>query len=219
MRVNKVTATLLVMILCQAVVLVSRAHRTQQAATNPMAASRDRVWGYPSAKIRITEYADFQCGACQKAALLLARLIKKYPKDFYIKSHYFPLAGHRHGLRSAVYAECASRQGKFWDYSELLFQRQAQWSALVDADAAFKGYAAELALDQGKMEACVNDPSVEQKIINEKRHGATLGVNQTPSFFVNGKFIVGYKSLVDELRVFYPNETYEEIETHAGHAH
>ena len=168
-----------------------------------------RVMGPADADVKIVEYVDFQCGACQQASFLLKQYMKKYPSRILLEAKTYPLSGHPYGFLSAQYAHCAAGAGKFWPFYNLVFERQIEWSHLPHP-ASVKGRFAEIArmagLDPVKLEACADDPATRRAVEKEKDAGSEMGVRSTPTFFVNGQAIVGTKELTRELDKYFPNE-------------
>lgn len=158
-----------------------------------------RTKGDKGATIQITEFIDFECPACARGAGYLARTMTEHPARIRLELKYFPLPSHRHGFLAARYAECAARQGKFWPFHDVLIARQPNWSRLMDATPAFALIAQEVAMDTGRLDACLNDKSVDALIQQSHLEGERRGVKSTPTYYVNGKMVVGVQSLEPEL--------------------
>ena len=158
-----------------------------------------RTKGNKNAPIQIAEFIDLECPACARGAEYLARMMAAHPEAIRLDLKYFPLPSHHHGFLAARYAECAARQGKFWLFHDALLSRQANWSRLMDATPAFALIAQEVALDTGKLNACLNDKSVDALIQQSHLEGEQRGVKSTPTYYVNGKMVVGLQSLEPEL--------------------
>ena len=197
---NKFLITVLAVLLCAGSVWCFRVLRPNpEELLKKRIAERSR--GNPKAAIWITEYFDYQCPPCAVARKNLDEVLKKSPDKVYLQVRYFPLAAHKNAMKAAVYAECASRQpGKFWKFHEQLFEHQTEWAMDPYAELKFLGYAQNAELDLPRWDVCIKDPSVERFIIEEKAKGESLGVKITPSFFVNGKLVVGVNGLTEELK-------------------
>ena len=169
-----------------------------------------RVKGNPEAPVKIVEFADFQCPACANGAKLIKELFQKYPDSIRLEMKYFPLLNiHKNTFLATHYAECAARQGSFWAYHDLLFERQKIWSEMIDPKDAFEQFARELKLDPNQLKACLGDKSVDVLITKFKGEGNLAGVKSTPTYFVNGQMIVGSKTIQDEIikRIPSPKQT------------
>ncbi len=191
---RKVVWTLAVLVAGYFSVAAGRFLVLSPAAENGPAGSGPlRAKGNPTAPFWIIEYIDFQCASCGRASLLLHDTMEKYPEKIYLQVRFRPLPNHLHGLRSAVYAECASRQGKFWDFYEIIFGKQPDWVNLEEVEPLFRTYADLAGLDRKELDACLADPTVEKKVQAEGEEAERHGIKATPSIYVNGKLIVGYK--------------------------
>lgn len=166
---------------------------------NTLSPAQMRIKGDNGAPVRVTEFIDFQCPACARGTEYLSRVIAQHPSGIRLELKYFPLPSHRHGFLAARYAECAARQGKFWPFHDALIARQPNWSRLTDATPAFTLIAREIALDPGRLDACLNDKSVDAFIQRSHQEGERQGVKSTPTYYVNGKMVVGVPSLEIEL--------------------
>lgn len=163
-----------------------------------------RSQGRPWAPLWIVEFTDFQCPACRQAASMMEDYLSRHPSEIFFQVRYSPLLrSRRYALKSALYADCAAEQKKFWEFHDLLFDRQLEWSASEDPDALFREYAWTAGVDRGRLEACVADPRTKQRVITEKDESIRLGVAETPTFFINGKRAVGTEALRRELENYF----------------
>lgn len=163
-----------------------------------------RTKGNPQARVKIVEFVDFQCPACAYGINLLKTYFAQHPNDMYIQVKYFPLTNmHRHAMISALYSECAARQGKFWELDDLMIPQQSQWAQLISPDPVFQSMAGQVGIDPGQLNACLASDDARRVINNEKSLGQSLGIVSTPTYFINGKMVVGGKSMVDELKKYF----------------
>ncbi len=165
-----------------------------------------RSEGDSGAPIWIVEYIDYQCGACRTASQWLKETRERFPKKIYLQVRFHPILAHPYGLKSAIYAECASRQGRFWPFHEILFKKQPKWSHVPpeEIDALFESYAKEAGLNVRNLRACVASPLTKATVFEENQASQSMGVKVTPTFFVNGKMIVGLQAIAEELRKLLP---------------
>lgn len=112
---------------------------------------------------------------------------------------------HHHAMISAIYSECAARQGKFWELDDVMIPQQQQWAQLINPEPVFQSMAAQVGMDMNQLNTCVASDDARKVINDEKSIGQSLGINSTPTYFVNGKMVVGVKSLQDELKNYFPN--------------
>jgi protein-disulfide isomerase len=147
--------------------------------------------GPADAAVTLVEFADFQCPACAAFYGFSGRLIKQNYVDgggsvrwiFYD----YPLEQHPHAIPAALAGRCAGEQGRFWQMHDLMFARQSQWSPKDDARGDFEEMAEELGLDRGAYRECVRDGRYLEQIFASAKYGQRLGVNSTPTLFVNGQ--------------------------------
>ncbi len=143
--------------------------------------------GTSTAKVKITEYADFQCPACAAMAPTVADLLAKYPNDIELTFKHFPLTQiHPRALLAAKASEAAGKQGKFFEMHDKLFAGQSTWASNSKAEEIFVGYAAELGLDIEKFKTDLKNDEIAAKIRSNTAEGNQNNVQGTPTFFVNG---------------------------------
>jgi len=199
-NISKPVATVLVIISCIAAVQITTFvlsyFRGTPAAKSVLARSK----GNPKAELKITEYIDFQCPACARGAKTLHEITVKYPAKIYLEMKYFPLGqSHQHAMISALYAECTARQDKFWAFVDPLLEKQSLWAKLTNAEPMFREIAQAVRVDLDQLNSCLVEKGVEEAILKERDFGKTLGIKSTPTYFINGKMVVGAKSLQEEL--------------------
>lgn len=157
--------------------------------------------GSPSAPVTIIIYSDFQCPACAKNEAIVKEILDKYQDKVYLIFRPYPLPVHRHGFTSAVAAECAKQQDKFWAYHDLLFDRQYDWGqnlvdiSVTDPSNKFSQYAAELGLNVDQFNQCLQSDSAKQAVMSSSREGDDLQIASTPTIFIGSRRIVGPLSL------------------------
>lgn len=148
--------------------------------------SKGQKIGSDSAKVKLVEFSDFQCPACLAAEPYIKQIRTSYPDQVQLIYRHFPLPQHNYGRQAATLAEAAGEQGKFWEMHGKLFDTQAQWSSMSDATSFFLGLTRELNLDETKVKQELEQDSFKAKIDADVAEGQKLGVNSTPTFFLNG---------------------------------
>ena len=158
-----------------------------------------KIRGEQDAPIKITEFIDFQCPACANGSKYIKGMMEQYPALIRLQLKHFPLAMHKFGVLSSQYAECSAEQGKFWDMHDMLLARQNNWKRLADARPAFDIMAIEANINKGALNECI-DSGRAMKVINKnKAEGNSRNIRSTPTYIVNGKMVVGQKSLAMEI--------------------
>ncbi|MGI9107838.1 MAG: thioredoxin domain-containing protein [Pyrinomonadaceae bacterium] len=154
--------------------------------------------GNPAAPVTIVEFTDYQCSSCANAQTTLDRLTAEYGDRVRLVVRDFPLEQHEHARKAAEAAEAARAQGKYWEYAALLFANQTALS--VDK---LKEYATRAGLDRQKFDALLDSGQFAEKVQQDLLDGLRLGVNSTPSFFINGRIssdrtYEGLKAAIDK---------------------
>jgi protein-disulfide isomerase len=148
----------------------------------------DHVRGAKDGQLTLVEFADFQCPACGAYETILRQVLSDNKDDLKIVFKHFPLTQiHANALLASKAAESAGVQGKFWEMHDLIYDKQEEWSPAVNARDFFLAYATTLGLDTKKFLADLDSKAIEDKIMAEYQEGIKLGVQGTPTFFLNGK--------------------------------
>ena len=200
---SKVQTTFLIVLLIAGAIGGVKFYMAHQQAPINLELARSK--GNPQARVKIIEYVDFQCPACAFGLNFLRTYFEKHPNDLFIQVHYFPLTNmHHHAMISAMYSECAARQGKFWQLDDLMIPQQSQWAQLISPDPVFQAMAQQAGMDLNQLSSCLASDDARKVINDEKSTGQALGIASTPTYFINGKMVVGVKSLQDELKNYFP---------------
>lgn len=185
-----VILSLTVVLLFGGVFLLTRQQSSQGikgATTLQIDYSKGQKIGSDSAKVKLVEFSDFECPACSDVAPFVVKVRSTYPEQVQLIYRHFPLAQHKFGRQAATLAEAAGQEGKFWEMHDKLFATQSQWSSLSDPTDFFLGLAKELNLDENKIKQALEEDAFKSKIDEDFAEGQRLGVNYTPTFFLNGR--------------------------------
>ncbi len=154
--------------------------------------------GPADAPITIVEFSDFQCPYCIQAEKTVEDVLAASPGKIKLVYRDFPLPMHPLAPKAAEASHCAEGQGKYWEMHDKMFAAQGKLEV-----ADLKKYARDVGLDGDKFDKCL-DGGEMAKVVNEHHQaGEKVGVNGTPAFFVNGRFLNGaqpldeFKSLID----------------------
>jgi protein-disulfide isomerase len=157
--------------------------------------------GPENAPVTLVEFSDFQCPYCGRVQSVLQKIRETYKDQVKLVYKDFPLPQlHPQAPKAAEAARCAREQDKYWDYHDRLFQ-----DAKDLTPDKLKRYAADLQLDTAAFDACLDSGKYAAAVRQDMAQGAELGVNSTPSFFVNGRFLSGaqpfsaFQALIDEV--------------------
>ncbi len=150
-------------------------------------AKDEHVIGEGGKDVVLIEYSDFQCPACGAYYPVVKKLLEKYKQDIKFVYRHFPLPQHKNARIAAYAAEAAGQQSKFFEMHDLLFKNQAEWSENLNAREIFNRYAKDLGLNIVRFTADVDNVEVTSIVSDQSASGLSLGVNSTPTFFLNGK--------------------------------
>ncbi len=163
-------------------------------------AADDPSQGSATAPVTVVEYSDFQCPFCQRVMPTLKELRAKYGDKMRLVWKDFPLTQiHPMAFVAAQAGNCAREQGKFWEYHDRLFANQQALQPEF-----LKKYAAEVGLDTGKFNECLDSSKYEARVQESLGVGTRLGITSTPTVYVNGRMVNGaqpievFQSLIDD---------------------
>lgn len=146
--------------------------------------------GPDDAAITVIEFGDFRCGYCKRFNdETIEPLMERFEGNIRLVFRDYPVLG-RESQLAALAAECADDQGKFWEFHNLLYASPDQ----MNRDA-FLSYATMLEMDISAFSTCYDGEAHRDEIIQDYVTGQNLGVTGTPTFFINGRIIVGAQPL------------------------
>jgi protein-disulfide isomerase len=157
------------------------------------------VKGPKGAPVTVIAFSDFQCPFCSRAVPTLKEIEDKYPGKVRIAFKHLPLDFHNNAKIAAEASMAANEQGKFWEYHDKLFQHQQQ----LDRPSLEK-YAQEMGLNMSKFKAALDSGKYRKLVEDDARLAGQIGASGTPTFYVNGKQLVGaqpftaFQPLIDE---------------------
>ena len=141
-----------------------------------------------SSDVTFVEFLDFECEACGAAHPIVEEIREKFAGEVTFGIRYFPIPSHFNAERAALAVESAARQGKLTEMYNLMYNSQKDWAEQqVPKDDLFRSYAETLGLDMEQYDADYSSREVADRVQSDVLAGADLGVQGTPTFFVNGK--------------------------------
>ena len=160
---------------------------------------KDYRKGSDEAKVKIVEFADFQCPACGSASQTLEELAAEFGDQLQVVFRNYPLdKSCNSGIRNVIHpyacltakmARCAGEIGKFWEYHDLAFAEQRR----ISAENA-KLWAAQVGLSDSQIARCEKSKDILSKIQDDIAKGNQYGVDATPTIFINGRKFVGRRN-------------------------
>jgi protein-disulfide isomerase len=168
-------------------------------AGDPYAENRAKIHleGSPSkgpadAKVTVVEFADFECPHCRELHEVLGTIEKRYPQVRVVYKDYPLTEIHEWAETAAIGARCAYMQSPaaFWKVHDAIFDNQDLISAENIWDK-LNDFAAKAGLNADTFKACMASPEAKQAVDASRNEGVALGVNSTPTVYVNGRPNVG----------------------------
>lgn len=164
-----------------------------------VSSGKEPFQGGASAKVVIHEFSDFQCPFCSRGNAVVKQIVTEYGDKIKLVFRHMPLSFHPEAEPSAIASMCANNQGKFWEMHDKMFDFQKDLST-----ASYKKWAGELGLDQAAFDKCLDNKETKAAVDADVKAAEAMGVNSTPTFFVNGKKVAGalpfgqFKAMIDE---------------------
>ncbi|MEE8537415.1 MAG: thioredoxin domain-containing protein [Acidobacteriota bacterium] len=146
--------------------------------------------GPENAPVIIVEFTDFQCPYCKRVQPTLQQVLKEYPDEVRLVTKNLPLAFHADARGAARAALAANRQGKYWEFRELIFNNPR---ALSEDDLL--AHAKTLDLDIDRFRSDMNSSEIDQMISKDMKEAQEVGATGTPTFLINGRKMVGAQPL------------------------
>lgn len=155
--------------------------------------------GDAKAPVTLEEFGDFECPPCGLLHPILKGIAAEYgPTKVRIIFREYPLVpNHVHALAAARAAEAAGLQGRFWEMHDMIYEHQKDWHEAFDVRPIFEGYAKTIGLDVQQFARDNTNEIVERRIFLDGKRAHSLGVQGTPTVFLNGKE-VPFESLAPE---------------------
>lgn len=143
--------------------------------------------GAPNQKRLLIEFADFQCPYCAEAHKILKQFMEHHQGQVTLVYKHYPLTSiHPEAIAAAKAAWAAQQQGKFWQYHDLLFERQSELG-----EKLYLELAQQLGLDLTQFNQHRNSPEFAKVLDQDQQMADTLGIQGTPFFFINGETLSG----------------------------
>jgi NhaA family Na+:H+ antiporter len=156
--------------------------------SEPPGAEPPHVRGNANAPVTLEEFGDFQCTSCGVYYPELKKIENEFGDNLRVVFRERPLIPpHEHALIAAQAAEAAGLQGRFWEMHDKLYENQTSWSGTTDLVPLFVDFAKQIGLDTDRFMKDLNGEVVATRIFQDGKRAHALGVNSTPTFFVNGK--------------------------------
>lgn len=149
----------------------------------------------------LEEFGDFECPPCGSLHPVLKLMKEEFGSRVVLVFREYPLVSlHPHALGAARAAEAAGLQGKFWQMHNLLLENQTTWHTAQDPNPIFEQYAATIGLDLTRFRQDLVSEVVAERLRLDRERATWIGVNSTPTVFLNGREVPFESLSVDKLR-------------------
>lgn len=160
----------------------------------------EHIEGLGQDHVTLVEYGDYECPYCGEYFPIVKQVVAQYYNQITFQFRNFPLTSlHPNAFAGARAAEAAALQGKFWQMHDLLYEQNEiyyqsnettkNWVGASDPQPYFDQYASQLGLNIAKFNQDYNSNQVDETINADMAEGNKLGIDATPTFFLDGKQI------------------------------
>jgi protein-disulfide isomerase len=196
-----IAAVLLVAILAGALMYQSSAPQTSTAPPPTPGADTPTAQDKRAGTIKLEEFGDYQCPPCGNLHPVLKTIKEEFGDRIQFVFHHFPLMQiHPHAFSASQAAVAAGFQGRFWEMHDLIYKNQSAWSSAPNAQPFFLDYARQLGIDVSRFMNDAANPRTYAIINSDIKRGQSLGVNSTPTVFIDGREIPFKNLNLDNLR-------------------
>jgi protein-disulfide isomerase len=178
---------------------------SRQAAGTVAAGERGaepaRAVGPENAPVVLEEFGDYQCPPCREVFPEVEAIRREYGDRLRFVFRHYPLTSiHPRALLAAHAAEAAGAQGKFWEMHRALYENQQAWSPTPDPRPLFETYARQAGLDAERFRRDLGNQESDARVVADHARARSLGVESTPTFFLNGRKLAPTSGFGRELR-------------------
>jgi NhaA family Na+:H+ antiporter len=172
-----------------------------EVATGERGAEPARALGPESAPVVLEEFGDYQCPSCAQVFPELEAIRREYGDRLRFVFRHYPVTRlHPHALLAAHAAEAAGSQGKFWEMHRALYENQQAWSRTPDPRPLFETYARQTGLNVERFRRDIGGQESDARVLADHNRARSLGVDGTPTFFLNGRKLPPSSGFGRELR-------------------
>lgn len=182
-----------VIILFVGVAVVTNRNKDDVASNGSAASTTNHVKGAGTTDVTLVEYGDFQCPYCQTYHATVKQVLADYGDQIKFQFVNYPLTSlHQNAFAASRAAEAADKQGKFWEMYDLIYQNndpsgRTGWVASSTPTEYFEQYATQIGLNAEKFKTDSKSAAVNAAINADLAKGKKLGIEGTPTFYLNGK--------------------------------
>ncbi len=150
----------------------------------------DFVYGNKESDVKIIIFSDYQCPYSKMLHTSVKEVIEEFKDRVAFVYKDLPLDFHPQAKFASLSARCAQEQGKFWEMTNLLYDKQEEWGE-KEGKEIFNSYIASVGLEANSFKECFNSDKYLEKISKDAEVASSFGISGTPSGFIGDKFIGG----------------------------
>ncbi|MFP2910294.1 DsbA family protein [Pyxidicoccus sp. 3LFB2] len=171
----------------------------QELAVQKVEVGNAPARGPANAPVTLVAFSDFECPFCSRAVPTMKALEEEYGDKLRVAFKHQPLQNHPNAKLAAAASLAAHEQGKFWEFHDVMFANQRQLDR-----ASLEGYAKQLGLNEARFKAALDSGKFDAQVEADASEGARIGASATPTFFINGRPVVGalpidqFRRIIDE---------------------
>jgi protein-disulfide isomerase len=191
-------AVLIVVLLVFVGIIVATSGKSSSGSTSSTTQPTENIEGQGKDGVSLVEYGDFQCPYCGEYYATVKQVEQQYNQQITFQFRNFPLVSiHQNAFAGARAAEAAAAQKKFWQLHDLLYEENvlyydsnetlASWINSSAPTSYFDKYASQLGLNVTKFNQAYNSTKVNDEINADMNAGNKLGIDATPTFYLDGK--------------------------------
>ncbi len=185
---NRFFAILLIIIAVIGGVLFATKSKNSNTPTASNTAPTNITAGTGTTGVTLVEYGDFQCPVCASFLPIVQQVKQKYGDQITFQFRNFPLSEiHPNAVIAARAALAAEKQGKFWEFHDLLYINQTAWSSSKTPETFFDSYAEQLGLDVAKFKTDLASAETNAAVQADRADAQRQGFTGTPTFVLDGK--------------------------------
>jgi protein-disulfide isomerase len=157
--------------------------------------------GAASPVVTIVEFSDYECPHCKLMADVLKRLVERHSDKLRIIHKQFPLNSHANAPKASAAALAAGRQGKYWEYHDMVFAAQSELQSAGDPVPLLERWAEQLGLNMQRFRTDMASPQIGAIIAQDRAEGEQASIEATPTLFLNGVKILDARTEEDLVKL------------------
>ncbi len=164
-----------------------------------------RTTGAQDAPLKIVEFFDLQDLESARGARIIDNLMQKHPGEILLSKRHYP-SDEYNAVIGSVFAECAARQDRFWNYHDELIVKQNIWRQVPEVKPLLAALADPEEIDVEELKACAETEEAREAVEADKRLGDAYFVKSVPTYFINENKFIGVEEMEQYLNEYFENK-------------